>query len=66
MRRVDLDIEAGQLLRLSLVQPADDAVIAAYNAPFPTRESRVGHRRVPGARRDEQRPSLGSGDARGA
>jgi haloalkane dehalogenase len=42
MRRVDLDIEAGQLLRLSLVQPVDDAVIAAYNAPFPTRESRVG------------------------
>jgi haloalkane dehalogenase len=42
MRRVDLDIEAGQLLRLSLVQPVDDAVIAAYNAPFPTRESRAG------------------------
>jgi haloalkane dehalogenase len=42
MRRVDLDIEAGQLLRLSLVEPVDDAVIAAYNAPFPTRESRVG------------------------
>ena len=42
MRRVDLDIEAGQLLRLSLVQPVDDTVIAAYNAPFPTRESRAG------------------------
>jgi haloalkane dehalogenase len=42
MRRVDLDIEAGQLLRLSLVQPAGDGVIAAYDAPFPTRESRAG------------------------
>jgi haloalkane dehalogenase len=42
MRRVDLDIEAGQLLRLSLVQPAGEDVIAAYDAPFPTRESRAG------------------------
>ena len=42
MRRVDLDIDAAQLLRLSLVQPVDDAVLAAYNAPFPTRESRTG------------------------
>jgi haloalkane dehalogenase len=42
MRRVDLDIDAAQLLRLSLVQPVDDTVLAAYNAPFPTRESRTG------------------------
>jgi haloalkane dehalogenase len=42
MRRVDTDIVAGQLVRLSLVQPVDDAVIAAYDAPFPTPESRIG------------------------
>ncbi len=41
MRRVDLDIEAGQLVRLSLVQPTGDEVIAGYDAPFPTRESRT-------------------------
>jgi haloalkane dehalogenase len=42
LRGVDLDIEAGQLLRLSLVQPTSDDVIAGYDAPFPTRESRAG------------------------
>ena len=47
MRRVDLDIVAGQLIRLSLVQPSTDAVIAAYDAPFPTRESRVGIAQFP-------------------
>ena len=47
MRRVDLDIVAGQLLRLSLVQPTTDEVIAAYDAPFPTRESRVGIAQFP-------------------
>jgi haloalkane dehalogenase len=47
MRRVDLDIVAGQLVRLSLVQPTSDDVIAAYDAPFPTRESRVGITQFP-------------------
>ena len=47
MRRVDLDIVAGQLVRLSLVQPTSDEVIAAYDAPFPTRESRVGIAQFP-------------------
>jgi haloalkane dehalogenase len=47
MRRVDLDIVAGQLVRLSLVQATSDDVIAAYDAPFPTRESRVGIRQFP-------------------
>jgi haloalkane dehalogenase len=42
LRRVDLDIEAGQLIRVSAVQATDDRVVAAYNAPFPTRESRAG------------------------
>jgi haloalkane dehalogenase len=42
MRRVGTEIVAGQLVRLSLVQPVDDAVIAAYDAPFPVPDSRVG------------------------
>jgi haloalkane dehalogenase len=42
MRRVGTEIVAGQLVRLSLVQPVDDAVIAGYDAPFPVPESRVG------------------------
>jgi haloalkane dehalogenase len=42
MRRVGLDIVTGQLVRLSLVQPVDDEVIAAYDAPFPVPESRAG------------------------
>ena len=42
MRRVGNEIQAGQLVRLSLVQPVDDAVIAAYDAPFPVPESRAG------------------------
>ena len=42
MRRVDTEIVAGQLIRLSLVQPPSEEVIAGYDAPFPTPESRVG------------------------
>jgi haloalkane dehalogenase len=42
MRRVDTEIQAGQLIRLSLSQPAEDDVIAAYDAPFPVPESRIG------------------------
>ena len=42
MRRVGTEIVAGQLIRLSLVQPVSDEVIAAYDAPFPVQESRVG------------------------
>jgi len=42
MRRVGNEIVAGQLIRLSLVQPVDDEVIAAYGAPFPVPESRAG------------------------
>jgi haloalkane dehalogenase len=42
MRRVGTEIVAGQLVRLSLVQPVDDEVIAAYDAPFPVPESRAG------------------------
>jgi haloalkane dehalogenase len=42
VRRVGTEIVAGQLIRLTLVQPVDDAVIAAYDAPFPVPESRVG------------------------
>jgi haloalkane dehalogenase len=42
MRRVGTDIVASQLLRLSLVQPVEENVLAAYDAPFPVPESRVG------------------------
>jgi len=42
MRRVDTDIIPGQLVRLSLVQPTTDEVIAGYDAPFPVPESRLG------------------------
>jgi len=42
MRRVGTDIVPGQLVRLSLVQPVDDEVIAGYDAPFPVPESRAG------------------------
>jgi haloalkane dehalogenase len=42
MRRVGTDIVSGQLIRMTLVQPVDDEVIAAYDAPFPVPESRVG------------------------
>jgi haloalkane dehalogenase len=42
VRRVGTDIVPGQLIRTSLVQPVDDAVIGAYDAPFPTPESKTG------------------------
>jgi haloalkane dehalogenase len=42
VRRVGLEIVAGQLVRLTLVQPVDDEVIAGYDAPFPVPESRAG------------------------
>jgi haloalkane dehalogenase len=42
MRRVGTEIAAGRLIRMTLVQPVEDDVIAAYDAPFPVPESRVG------------------------
>jgi haloalkane dehalogenase len=42
MRRVGTEIMAGQLIRLSLIQPTSDEIIAAYDAPFPVPESRIG------------------------
>ena len=42
MRRVGNEIVAGQLVRLTLVQPVGDDVIAGYDAPFPTPVSRTG------------------------
>jgi haloalkane dehalogenase len=42
MRRVGLEIVAGQLVQLSLVQPASDQVIAGYDAPFPEPDARHG------------------------
>jgi len=42
VRRVGTEIVAGQLVRLTVVQPTTDAVIAGYDAPFPEPRSRVG------------------------
>jgi haloalkane dehalogenase len=42
MRRVGTEIVVGQLVRHSLVRPTSDAIIAAYDAPFPVPESRAG------------------------
>ena len=42
MRRVGTEIVAGQLVRMTLVQPTSDEVIAGYDAPFPVPESRLG------------------------
>jgi haloalkane dehalogenase len=36
------EFQPGRLVRVSLVQPVEDAVIAAYDAPFPTPESKTG------------------------
>jgi haloalkane dehalogenase len=47
MRRVGTDIVAGQLVALTLAQPAGSDVIAGYDAPFPVPESRVGIVRFP-------------------
>jgi haloalkane dehalogenase len=42
VRRVGTEIVPGQLIRMTLVQPAGDDVIAGYDAPFPVPGSRVG------------------------
>ena len=47
MRRIGTEVSAGALVRQTLVQPVTDEVIAAYDAPFPVPESRVGIVRFP-------------------
>jgi haloalkane dehalogenase len=47
VRRTGTEIEAGALVRRTLVQPVTDEVIAAYDAPFPVPESRVAIVRFP-------------------
>ncbi|MGH3110614.1 MAG: alpha/beta fold hydrolase, partial [Gaiellaceae bacterium] len=42
MRRVGTDLIPGQLVRISCVNELSDDVVEAYNAPFPTPESKVG------------------------
>jgi haloalkane dehalogenase len=42
MRKVGTDIDAAWLVRQTLVQPVTGEVLAAYAAPFPVPESRVG------------------------
>lgn len=42
MRRVDTEIAPGQLVRISCATQLPDEVVAGYDAPFPTPESKVG------------------------
>jgi haloalkane dehalogenase len=42
VRRVGTDLRPGQLLRISSVAGLSDEVVAAYDAPFPTPESKAG------------------------
>jgi haloalkane dehalogenase len=42
VRRVDTDLQPGQLVRITCVTELSDEVVAAYDAPFPTPESKTG------------------------
>ncbi len=42
MRRVDTEIVPGQLVRISCATELSDEVVAGYDAPFPTPESKIG------------------------
>jgi haloalkane dehalogenase len=42
VRRVGTDLVPGQLIRITCVNELDDEVVEAYNAPFPTPESKAG------------------------
>ncbi len=65
MRRVGTDIVPGQLVRLSLVQPVADEVIAGYDAPFPVPEARVGVAMFPELVATTSGHPSAAGDARG-
>jgi haloalkane dehalogenase len=40
--RVGLDLPVGRVMQSSVVRPLDDATLAAYEAPWPVRESKAG------------------------
>jgi haloalkane dehalogenase len=42
VRRVDTDLRPGQLVRITCVTELPDEIVAAYDAPFPTPESKTG------------------------
>jgi haloalkane dehalogenase len=42
VRRVGTDLQPGQLIRITCVTELPDEVVAAYDAPFPTPESKTG------------------------
>jgi haloalkane dehalogenase len=42
VRRLGTELVPGQLIRISAVTELDDSVVEAYNAPFPTPESKAG------------------------
>jgi haloalkane dehalogenase len=47
VRRVGTDLQPGQLVRITCVTELPDDVVAAYDAPFPTPESKTGPLRFP-------------------
>ena len=42
MRRVGTDLQAGQLVKITCVTELPDEIVAAYDAPFPTPDSKTG------------------------
>jgi len=42
IRRVGTNVQPGRMMQTATVHHLDDAVVAAYDAPFPTPESRIG------------------------
>jgi haloalkane dehalogenase len=42
VRRVGTDLQPGQLVRITCVEEVSDEVVAGYDAPFPTPESKAG------------------------
>jgi haloalkane dehalogenase len=64
VRRVGTDLRPGQLLRISSVAGLPDEVVAAYDAPFPTPESKAGVLAFPELVPTEpEHPSAGPMDA---
>ena len=48
VRRVGTDLRLGQLVRITCVTEVPDEVVAGYDAPYPTPESKTGLLMFPG------------------
>ena len=59
-------LPAGQLIRITCTTELPDDVVAAYDAPFPTPESKTGVLMFPEQVPTEPGSSVGADDARGA